>query len=74
MHADVEHLRLTIEREPDHWVMMVKNRVTGACLYHAQSTNARCLRCVLLEFISCELGKRVNEEDLTWSGVPASTP
>lgn len=46
--------------------MVGRNRLTGACLYRAQSTDLCCGRCVLLEFISCELGRRVVEEDLTW--------
>ena len=40
MRADVDHLRLTVERYPDHWATAVVNRVTGACLYRAQSSSA----------------------------------
>jgi hypothetical protein len=66
MHADVNHLRLTIERQPDHWAMSVRNRINGAWLYRAQSTSARCGRCVLLEFASCELGRPITDEDVVW--------
>ena len=64
MHADVDHLRLSIERYPDHWATAIVNRISGACLYRAESTSAHCGRCVLLEFVSCELGRCVNDEDL----------
>ena len=66
MHADVDHLRLHIERYSDHWATAVVNRVNGVSLYRAQSTSAHCGRCVLLEFVSCELGRRVCDEDLSW--------
>ena len=66
MHADVEHLRLMIRREPDHWLMSVRNRMNGAWLYRARSTSAHCGRCVLLEFVSCELGRRISDEDVRW--------
>jgi len=72
MHADVDHLRLTIEREPDHWVTSVRNRITGASLYRAQSTSAHCGRCVLLEFVSCELGRRVSDQEVAWVEVTSS--
>lgn len=66
MYADVDHLRLKAERYPDHWATTVVNRINGACLYRAQSTSDHCGRCVLLEFVSCELGRRINDQDLTW--------
>jgi hypothetical protein len=66
MYADVDHLRLSIERYPDHWATAVVNRINGACLYRAESTGAHCGRCVLLEFVSYELGRRINDEDVTW--------
>jgi hypothetical protein len=69
MHADVDYLRLSIDRQPDHWVMTVQNRISGAYLYRARSTSAHCGRCVLLEFVSCELSRRIHEEDVTWLNV-----
>jgi len=74
MHADVDHLRLSIEREPDHWSMSVRNRTNGTWLYRAQSTSAHCGRCVLLEFVSCELGRRINDDDVSWVDVCRNAP
>ena len=66
MHADVDHLRLCIEREPDHWALAVQNRADGTCLYHARATNLQCGRSVLLDFTSSELGRCINYEDVAW--------
>ena len=74
MQADVDHLRLSIERQPDHWTTIVVDRFNGACLYRAQCTNLHCGQCVLLEFISCELGRRIRDEDLTWVEVRQEEP
>ena len=75
MQADVDHLRLSIDRQPDHWAMAVVNRLNDACLYRARSTSVHCGRCVLLEFVSCELGRRIQEEDVNWLDVgPGSSP
>ena len=73
MHADVDHFRLSIERQPDHWVLAVQNRVNGARLYHTRSTNLRCAQYVLLEFISSELGRRVRNDDVAWVDVQTSS-
>ena len=74
MHADVDHLRLSMERGPDHWVMTVRNRINGALLYRAQSTSAPCGKCVLLEFVSCELGRPISDGDVTWVDVCRNLP
>ena len=74
MQADVDHLRLCIERQPDHWAMTVVNRLNDACLYRARSTSVHCGRCVLLEFVGCELGRRIHEEDVNWLDVEDGSP
>jgi len=74
MYADVDHLRLSIERQPDHWTLSVQNRVTGAYLYRARSTSAHCGRCVVLEFICCELGRRISDTDVVWFDGGQSSP
>ena len=66
MHADVDHLRLGIERQSDHWAVAVQNRDNGAWLYHACVTNLQCGRYILLDFTSSELGRRINSEDVAW--------
>ena len=74
MHADVEHLRMCIERQPDHWALAVQNRANGAWLYRARVTNLQCGRYVLLDFTSSELGRRINCEDVTWVDGEQSPP
>ena len=68
MHAEVDHLRLSIERRLDHWALAVQNRANGAWLYRARVTNLQCGRYVLLDFTSSELGRRINYDDVTWVG------
>jgi hypothetical protein len=68
MQADVDHLRLSIEREPDHWVLAVQNRSSGAWLYRSRATNLRLAQYVLLDFTSSELGRQIRDEDVMWLG------
>ena len=67
MHADVDHLRLSIVRQPDHWATAVVNRVNGACLYSARCTHSDAGRRVLVDFASRELGRRINDKDVIWA-------
>jgi hypothetical protein len=66
MQADIDHLRLSIEREPDHWILAVQNRADGAWLYRSRATNLRLGQYVLLDFTSSELGRHIDGEDVTW--------
>ncbi len=66
MRADVEHLRLFVERQIDHWTVGVLNRNNGAWLYRARCNREASGRALLLEFASSELGRVVRSEDLEW--------
>ena len=67
MRGDIDHLRLPIERQPDHYTAIVLNRVNGACLYRAQCTAVHAGTDVLLDFASYELGRRVRDDDVIWT-------
>jgi hypothetical protein len=67
MQADVHHLWLSIERQPDHWATVVINSLNGACLYRAQCTDVLAGQRVLLDFASCELGRLIADKDVTWT-------
>jgi len=64
--ADVGHLRLSIERQSDHWATAVLNRENGACLYRTQCTDVRGGKAILLEFASSELGRAIRDCDVNW--------
>lgn len=66
MHADIDHLRLRIQRRPDHWRVAVLNRLNGACLFSAECTNLHAGSVVLFDFVTSELGKQVTQHELTW--------
>ena len=66
MRADVDHLRLFLERQPDHWAISVLNRNNGAWLYRAQCTSEGTGRGILLDFASSELGRAVENHELRW--------
>ena len=67
MRADVEHLRLSIERQTDHYTAVVMNRLNGACLYCAQCTNAQTGKRVTVDFASSELGRRIGDTEVVWA-------
>jgi hypothetical protein len=67
MHADVDHLRLFLERWPDHWAIGVQNRINGAWLYRAQCTSERIGRDILVDFASSELVRTVVHKELHWA-------
>jgi hypothetical protein len=69
--AEIDHLRLSIERYPDHWKALVINDVNGACLYLAECTDVHAGQEVLLDFASFELGRRINDKDVVWTGAEA---
>jgi hypothetical protein len=70
--ADVGHLRLSLERHPDHWIIGTLNRLDGRWLYKAQTTSRQHGKEVLLEFASAELGRAVLPEELSWIEVPGN--
>jgi hypothetical protein len=70
--ADVGHLRLSLERHLDHWIVGFLSRLDGKCLYKALTTTRQRGKEVLLEFASAELGRTVLAKELQWLEVPAS--
>ena len=74
MRADVEHLRLFVERQIDHWTVGVLNRNNGAWLYRAYCSREANGRVLLVEFASSELGRAVRNEELDWVEVQAWIP
>lgn len=66
MQADVDHLRLVLERQPDHWAVGIQNRTNGAWLYRALCTNEQTGKGILLDFASSELGRPVAHKELRW--------
>jgi hypothetical protein len=70
--AEIGHLRLSLERYPDHWIVGALSRRDGKCLYEALTTSRQQGKEVLLEFASAELGRSVLAEELRWLDVPAS--
>ena len=70
--ADIGHLRLSLERYPDHWIVGALSRRDGKCLYEVLTTSRQQGKEVLLEFASAELGRPVLAEELHWLDVPAS--
>jgi hypothetical protein len=68
--ADVDHLRLLLERQCDHWTVRVLHRTDSRWLYQAQTTSGSHGKEVLLEFASAELGRTVLPEELSWIEVP----
>lgn len=65
--AEIDHLRLSIERYPDHWRTAVINHVNGACLYRAECTDVHAGQDILLDFASFELGRRINDKEVIWT-------
>jgi len=68
--ADIDHLRLSLERYPDHWIIGALSRLDGRWLYQAQTTSRQHGKEILLEFASAELGRAVLPEELSWIEVP----
>ena len=66
MRADVDHLRLFLERQSDHWTIGVRNHTNGEWLYRAQCTSQQSAIRVLLDFASSELGRAVWQNELHW--------
>jgi len=71
MRADVDHLRLSVERQPDHYAIAVLNGISGACLFCGECTNAQAGTKVVLDFASWKLGRSICEEDVAWTNEPA---
>lgn len=67
MRADVDHLRLSVERQTDHYTAVVMNRLNGACLYRAQCTDARAAQRVTIDFASSELSRWIGDRDVVWA-------
>jgi hypothetical protein len=70
LHADIGHLRLSLERRPDHWIIGALSRSDGRWLYKAQTTSRQHGKEILLEFASAELGRTVLSEELSWIEIP----
>ena len=68
--ADIGHLRLFLERHPDHWIIGALSRPDGRWLYNALTTSRQHGKEVLLEFASAALGRTVLPEELSWIEVP----
>jgi hypothetical protein len=74
LQADIGHLRLSLERRPDHWMIGALSRSDGRWLYKAQTTSGSHGKDVLLEFASAELGRTVLPEELSWIEAPGVVP
>ena len=70
LQADIGHLRLSLERRPDHWIVGALSRSDGRWLYKAQTMSRQHGKEILLEFASAELGRTVLSEELSWIEIP----